>query len=81
MPYLEQSKKEALDTGLVLASDPGELNYILTKTILGYWNRSARNYRALNDIMGALEGCKLEAYRRLISVYEDAKIKANGDVY
>ena len=31
--------------------------------------------------MGALEGVKLEMYRRKISAYEDRKIEMNGDVY
>jgi hypothetical protein len=35
----------------------------------------------MNDIIGALEACKLEFYRRLVSHYEDIKIRSNGDVY
>jgi hypothetical protein len=33
-----------------------------------------------NDAIGALEGAKLELYRRYVSAYEDDKIKENGDV-
>ena len=33
------------------------------------------------DIKGALEGAKLELYRRIASVYEDQAIIRNGDVY
>jgi len=31
--------------------------------------------------MGALEGAKLELYRRKVAIYEEEKIKENGDVY
>ena len=33
------------------------------------------------DVIGALEGAKMELYRRKISLYEDIKLKENGDVY
>jgi hypothetical protein len=39
------------------------------------------SYQTLNDVLGALEGCKLELYRRQVAPYEDKKIQANGDVY
>jgi len=32
-------------------------------------------------VIGALEACKLEFYRRAVVPYEDKKIKENGDVY
>ena len=38
-------------------------------------------YQTLNAIVGSLECCKLEVYRRLASPYEDEKITKNGDVY
>jgi len=59
---------------------PGELNYILTMIINNYWQTNG-GYRAINDIVGALEGAKLEFYRRVAAPYEDQKIKENGDVY
>jgi hypothetical protein len=34
-----------------------------------------------NDVIGALECCKLELYRRMVAPYENTKIKENGDVY
>ena len=64
----------------------GELNYVLTKIVHHYLNKAKKdsnyeaNYQAMNDVMGALEGCKLELYRRRIAPYEDLKIEENGDV-
>jgi hypothetical protein len=34
-----------------------------------------------HNVVGVLECCKLELYRRLVSKYEDIKILLNGDVY
>jgi hypothetical protein len=39
------------------------------------------NYQRLNDALGALEGAKLEFYRRVVVPYEDWKMTENGDVY
>jgi len=58
----------------------GELNYILTTIIKEYYN-SIGGYQGINDVLGALEGAKLEFYRRVAAPYEDVKIKENGDIY
>jgi hypothetical protein len=39
------------------------------------------SYQTINDIVGALEGAKLEFYRRVAVPYEDKKIIENGDVF
>jgi len=38
-------------------------------------------YQNINDLLGALEGAKLELYRRVAAPYEDEKVESNGDVY
>lgn len=58
----------------------GELNYLITMLIIDYWEVHG-NYQGINDIVGALEGAKLEFYRRIAVPYEDQKREANGDVY
>jgi len=58
-----------------------ELNYVITSICIEYLNTKGKNYQAVNDIVGALEGAKLEFYRRIAAPYEDMKIKQNGDVY
>ena len=35
----------------------------------------------LNAAIGVLECAKLELYRRVVAMYEDGKIKENGDVF
>jgi len=87
MPYIADRFKSFLDTKAVmevgdLCTTPGELNYVLTTIVKEYFARTDKcNYQAINDILGALEGAKLEFYRRVVADYENIKIKENGDVY
>jgi len=57
----------------------GELNYLFTRIIDRQLDNA--NYARYNELIGALECCKLELYRRMIVPYEDKKKKDNGDVY
>ena len=59
----------------------GELNYMITIQCREYLERHGLKYQTVNDILGALEGAKLEFYRRVAAPYEDKKIKENGDCY
>jgi len=59
----------------------GELNFLFTTLIIEYIEKKGESYQTYNDIIGALEGSKLELYRRKIAPYEDKKIIDNGDVY
>jgi len=38
-------------------------------------------YSLLNEVMGVLECCKQEFYRRPVADYENKKLDLNGDVY
>ena len=78
MPYITEKDRRKLLSG----GEPqhaGHLNYLLTKLIHKYLGDSP-NYQKYNDAIGAIEGAKLELYRRKVSEYEDLKIKENGDV-
>ena len=59
----------------------GDLNYIITTIIKKTLDRQGIRYQTLNAVVGALECCKLELYRRVISPYEDTKVDSNGDAY
>jgi len=84
MPYIILDKRKEIDALVEtygLALEAGDLNYVFTRIINNYFNNSdKRNYQAINDIIGALEGAKLEFYRRTVIPYENEKIKQNGDV-
>jgi len=61
----------------------GNLNYIISKIIFGLCDKNKGcelSYVLINDIIGALENCKLEFTRRITIPYEDTKIKDNGDI-
>lgn len=79
MPYITQDLRDDIDSGAI-PQTAGELNYLLTVTVLEYIREKGESYQAFNDVLGALEGCKLELYRRHIAPYEDFKLEVNGDV-
>jgi hypothetical protein len=84
MPYIkDEYKNQFLDMFCHIPEmrNSGELNYALTMLCKDYINDKGLSYQTLNDIMGALEGCKQEFYRRVVAPYEDKKIAENGDVY
>ena len=81
MPYIPGEKRLNL-----CPQTAGGLNYCFTTLCIRYLcirylHKFGEKYQTYNDIMGALEGCKLELYRRKIAPYEDKKIEENGDVY
>lgn len=83
MPYIKQEDRDRFEYGLqnLTPEKPGELNYIFTKIIEQYLKeKNPIKYTHLNDIIGALEGAKLEFYRRFVSEFEKEKIQQNGDV-
>ena len=88
MPYINEEVRtvwmnmglEDLLRYIKRATPPGDLNYIITM-ILSKALGENPNYARFNEIIGVLECCKLEMYRRKIAKYEDQKIKENGDVY
>ena len=59
----------------------GELNFIVTRILNRYVEQKGLSYQTINDIVGALEGSKMEFYRRVAVPYEQGKIEINGDVY
>jgi hypothetical protein len=81
MPYIEQDKRKAIDSG-ALPENAGELNYAITKIFDSYLlAKGGIRYAHLNEVIGAIECAKMELYRRLAVPYEDEKIIESGDVY
>lgn len=80
IPYINSEQKESVAQNG--AQTPGELNYAITKLLIRYWKREfQQSYTTINDILGALEGAKLEFNRRVVQKYENEKICENGDIY
>ena len=80
MPYINPSRRALLRPVMSPASDAGGLNFQITSIIHEYW-QNREKYQAINDILGALEGAKLEFVRRVVVPFEDAAIQRNGDLY
>jgi len=80
MPYIKENRVP-LATKVYGAQNSGELNFSLTNVFIEYHKRLGGRYAQINDVLGAIEGAKLEFYRRVAAPYEDGKIKENGDVF
>jgi len=85
MPYIKQKDRDRfkdLESELIFAvpQNAGELNYLFTRIANQYLFKKNENYQAFNDLIGALEGAKMELNRRRVAPYEDQKIKENGDL-
>jgi len=87
MPYIVKDKRNVLDPAVQRLADAfrtldddanfaGNLNYVISTFLLSLY--PAPNYQRFNDIIGALECCKLELYRKRIAPYEDIKERENG---
>ena len=89
MPYILEEKRKVLDPAIRHLADSfnmlqdegnfaGNLNYTITKLLFTLYPEA--NYQRYNDMVGALECCKLELYRKKVSPYEDLKEQENGPV-
>lgn len=81
MPYIPQEDRVRLNEKSIIPNNVGELNYMITDLISHYFEAHGSRYQQINDVIGALEGAKLEFYRRVAVPYEESKIEENGDVY
>jgi hypothetical protein len=84
MPYIDKTMRIYFHLPLEVTKSiqtPGQLNYLFTQLFLAYLGNKGESYQSFNDIIGALEGAKLELYRRQVAKYEDMKASLNGDVY
>jgi hypothetical protein len=81
MPYIPSDRRRDLSDIFDTPETAGELNYIITDMLVNYLNHKGLSYQTMNDIIGALDGAKMEFYRRIVIPYENEKIEENGDVY
>lgn len=85
MPYVKIDNRKQFEQDLKHICNfnltDGDMNYIFTYIINNQLNKRGLNYQNINNLIGLLECCKLELYRRIAEPYEDKKIIENGDVY
>jgi hypothetical protein len=80
MPYLDSGIRASLDEGRK-ALKGGEINYQVSKLVNDFIAMRGLSYAVINEVIGALECAKLEAYRRVAGPYEDLKVAQNGEVF
>ena len=89
MPYIKQEQRKELEDFVTLLGQKllengpdnmGEYNYVITKLIHDYIYFNGLKYSNLNNIVGMLECAKAEFIRKVVSPYEEKKIKENGSV-
>jgi len=73
-------KLDSLENVADRCENAGDLNYAITMILKHYMERQGECYATHNEIIGMLDCCKMEWYRRRTSIYEDLKIDENGDV-
>jgi hypothetical protein len=89
MPYIKKETRKTIDDKIenltkIINHYPEEhrdgiLNYSFTKLLLNTFENES--YVTYERMIGILECCKLELYRRKVSHYEEGKKVINGDVY
>ena len=83
MPYTKKDQREKFTKVIAEVTDlfntSGDLNHFISSLVWHLFEKD-RSYKTANDLIGVLECVKQEFYRRKVSVYEDEKIKENGDL-
>lgn len=83
MPYVKAVERALLDRHIdaIVSVSPtgGMLNYTFTRLLRDSLLCGSFRYDDIQTVIGCLECCKLELYRRM-APYEDRKIEENGDV-
>jgi len=90
MPYIQNEKRKDYDQLVAqlvrkLCDEEednvlGILNYFIYATLLRYLHKKGYRYHRIASLLGTLECCKQEFYRRVGGWYEDMAIERNGDI-
>jgi hypothetical protein len=90
MPYIPQERRDKIEDELTSEEQgglnwapqtAGDLNFVVTCFIDNFIAERGVRYANINEMIGALECCKLELYRIVAAPYEDEKLQENGSVY
>lgn len=86
MPYITEYKRvnieekvlDLVDVLNIQGKETGDVVYSIYLLMLHLY--SVGNFTERSEAIKALECAKIEYYRRVMSPYEDQKIKENGDI-
>lgn len=80
MPYIHQTARAEIANG-----DPpanvGELTYVIQQYVNTYLDEQGLSYARIAEVLGALEGAKVDFIDRIVKPYERRKREVNGDVW
>ena len=87
MPYILPKRRAELDLAIANLIEAlndavdGDFNYAFTKILVESYNlKNDPRYKKINEVIGLLECCKIELYRKFGAPYEDIKEAENGPV-
>ena len=89
MPYIktgarvlyDEAINEIIDTVRTNGNEDGDLNYIISRIVVGSLKPATGwKYAIMARVIAVFECAKLEAYRRLAADYENKAIGKNGDI-
>lgn len=87
MPYITEARRaliddeiDALVTAIGQVTNPGTVNYAITRILRGTLLADSPRYEDYNAAIGVLACAQLELYRRHVAPYEDEARERNGDV-
>ena len=87
MPYIPQKRRSEINNELTIVGDQflpqnaGDLNYLVSQFIDNFLVEKGLRYAHINEMIGALDCCKMELYRLIAEPYEDDVMEKNGKVY
>lgn len=84
MPYIKQTDRVQFREflkAMPYIQNEGHLNYVITKIILDYLGNHDHCYATMNSVIGVLQCVSHELYRRILTPYEEEKLKTNGDLH
>ena len=82
MPYITQQDRKILKIDdFQYLKNGGELNYAITTLCARYIEQNGLRYKNISDVVGALEGAKMEFFRKVVNPYEQIKEDENGAIY
>ena len=76
--YLAEKAKAKQEGRERFQTRDGLMNYAITRVLNQLYPEA--NYHEMNEMIGMLECCKMEAYRITVAPYEDLKSDLNGAV-
>ena len=91
MPYIKKEQRNIFESDIARLvnnlsaqgwgiSKEGCLNYIISSLLARSLREEEMSYAKLNAVMGILESCKAEIYRRVVAPYEEIKLRENGEI-